>query len=273
MKTARKADKAWQMFGVPMFSGGISEVLKKVEERMNQSEKRFWIATVNPEFIVATWSDSDFWRILIDQTDLNVADGVGMVWAKRVQSGQSLFDRVDLAWKTGVQILGGGLRDELAPGSDLIERFCELAANKGKTVFFLGGFNGAGQMTADHFSKKYKGLKVAGIYEGKSRGEDEKVIEVLKGKRVDFLFVAYGMKTQEEWVKRNIDKINVGVVMGVGRSFDYYSGQLQRAPKVWRKTGFEWLYSLIKEPKRWRRQLALPRFLWRVMTSKAEKVM
>ena len=253
------------MFGIPMFDDGINEVVKKVETEVFKSTKRFWIATVNPEFVVQSWSDKKFLEILKKETDLNVADGVGMVWAKKVLVGKNFWDRLILGWKTGAEITQGKMRESLAPGSDLIDRFCQLAADKKKTVFFLGGFNGAAQKTADYFSKKYKGLKVVGVYEGRSKGEDEKTKEVLKGNRVDFLFVAYGMKTQEEWIKRNVDQINVGVIMGVGRSFDYYSGQLKRAPILWRKTGFEWLYSLIKEPKRWRRQLALPRFLWRVL--------
>lgn len=256
----------WQIFGIPMFEGGINEVVKKTEDFLAKSKKRFWIATVNPEFVVSTWSDKKFLKILTDETDLNVVDGIGMVWAKRVIKGKNFFDKFGLAWKTGVSVLKGNLKNELSPGSDLIDRFCKLAAEKNYRVFFLGGYNGAGEKTAEYFSKKYKGLKVAGCYEGRSKGEDKKTLEVLKNNnRVDFLFVAYGMKSQEEWVKRNIDQINVGVIMGVGRSFDYYSGQLKRAPILWQKSGFEWFYSLIKEPKRWRRQIALPRFIWRVL--------
>ena len=81
----------------------------------------------------------------------------------------------------------------------------------------------------------------------------------------DILLVAYGMKRQEIWIGENLEEIEVGIVMGVGRSFDYYSGDLKRAPKVWRKIGLEWLYSLIKEPKRWKRQLVLPKFVGRVL--------
>ena len=73
------------------------------------------------------------------------------------------------------------------------------------------------------------------------------------------------MQKQEEWIYRNLEKIDVGVVMGVGRSFDYYSGDLKRAPSWVRKMGMEWLYSLAKEPKRWKRQLVLPKFVWKVL--------
>ena len=95
--------------------------------------------------------------------------------------------------------------------------------------------------------------------------KNEEVIKQINRFKPDMLFVAYGMKKQEEWIEKNIEKLKVGVVMGVGRSFDYYSGDLKRAPKIWCDMGLEWLYSLLKEPKRWRRQLALPKFVWRVM--------
>jgi N-acetylglucosaminyldiphosphoundecaprenol N-acetyl-beta-D-mannosaminyltransferase len=106
---------------------------------------------------------------------------------------------------------------------------------------------------------------VSGSYAGNRVGEDEKTLKVLSLYNIDYLFVAYAMKTQEEWINRNLDKLKVRLVMGVGRSFDYYSGDLRRAPTWVRKMGFEWLYSLFMEPKRWKRQLALPRFIGKVL--------
>ena len=101
---------------------------------------------------------------------------------------------------------------------------------------------------------------------------NEKVLEEIKKAETKVLFVAYGMGNQEQWIKGNLkelDKAGVRLVMGVGRSFDYYSGALKRAPWKWRKMGLEWLYSLIQEPKRWRRQLVLPQFVWIVLTGKS----
>jgi N-acetylglucosaminyldiphosphoundecaprenol N-acetyl-beta-D-mannosaminyltransferase len=77
------------------------------------------------------------------------------------------------------------------------------------------------------------------------------------------------MGKQEKWIAENIkelEKAGVRMAMGVGRTFDYYSGRLLRAPKWARRMGLEWLFSLIVEPKRWRRQLALPKFVWKVLT-------
>jgi len=104
-----------------------------------------------------------------------------------------------------------------------------------------------------------------------SSGEPEvsnsEVLKKINGFKPDILLVAYGMKKQEFWINENLDKLDVGLVMGVGRSFDYYSGELKRASLWVRRMGMEWLYSLIKEPKRLKRQLVLPRFVWKVLNS------
>jgi N-acetylglucosaminyldiphosphoundecaprenol N-acetyl-beta-D-mannosaminyltransferase len=145
-----------------------------------------------------------------------------------------------------------------------MDDICGLAVQKNEKVFFLGGYEERALKTQKFFEKKYKGLKV-GSCPGEGKIKNEEVLKQINEFGPDYLFVAYGMKKQEEWIERNIDLIKVGVVMGVGRSFDYYSGELKQAPEEWRRIGLEWLYSLIQEPKRWKRQLALPEFIWKVL--------
>ncbi|MBU4098660.1 WecB/TagA/CpsF family glycosyltransferase, partial [Patescibacteria group bacterium] len=82
---------------------------------------------------------------------------------------------------------------------------------------------------------------------------------------MDILFVAFGHPKQEEWIYENLEHLPVKVAMGVGGAFDYISGRVERAPFMIRAMGMEWLYRLIKEPWRWRRQLALGRFVWLVV--------
>ena len=94
------------------------------------------------------------------------------------------------------------------------------------------------------------------------------VLKQINNFKPDILLVAYGMKKQEFWINDNLEKLDVGLVMGVGRSFDYYSGDLKRAPEGLRKMGMEWFYSLVKEPKRFKRQLVLPKFIWKVLREK-----
>jgi N-acetylglucosaminyldiphosphoundecaprenol N-acetyl-beta-D-mannosaminyltransferase len=251
-ETSKNADRYWQMWGIPLFGGGEAEVLEIIKGWFNQpssqsfSEPR-WIATVNPEFMMAAEEDADF-RGILNKTNLNVVDGVGLIWAREVTGGKSAFE-------AGVEILHGKHRENLITGADLMDKMCGLAEKEGKTVYFYGGWEDRSERTAKYFLRKYPKLKVAGY-----RAEDFDFKT-----ETDILFVARAMKKQEKWIAANFDKLKVKVVMGVGRSFDYYSGELPRAPKKLRKMGLEWLYSLYREPKRWRRQLALPRFIWKVL--------
>lgn len=260
----------WEMFGTPMFGRDRYSLLKLVEAIPKNG--RAWIATVNPEFVMKAQEDRDFMRILQNRTTFNVADGVGLLWAKEVLEVGSrsilmrIGKRLGKGLRVGVQVLRGKKMEGLISGADLIDGLCKEAAESGKSVFFLGGWGDRGSRSAAFFKKKYPALIVAGSYAGNRSGEDEKTLLVLKEYDIDYLFVAYAMKTQEEWINRNLDKLKVRLVMGVGRSFDYYSGDLRRAPSRVRKMGFEWLFSLIMEPSRWKRQLALPRFIGRVLT-------
>jgi len=255
----------WEMFNICLFSKDMSRVLKIIEGWIDSKAKKKWIATVNPEFVMKSTNDSAF-KAILKKTDLNVVDGIGLIWAKKI-IGKNFGERMWSAFKVGKKILKGEFREELVTGVDLMSELCKLAAKKKYKVFFLGGFGDRAERTMEYFKSKFL------ISDDKlewSSGEPEfkndYVLEKINKFKPDILFVAYGMKRQEEWIDKNRNKADFGVTIGVGRSFDYYSGDLKRAPKVWRKMGMEWLYSLIKEPKRIKRQVVLPKFIWKVLT-------
>ena len=267
----KKYLKMWDMFGVPMFGRDGKSLLKIVGSYTGG--RPIWIATVNPEFVMNALKDREFMKVLQKSTTFNVADGVGLAWAREVLKvkERALISRVVrrlfVGLMVGINVLKGKYKEELISGADLIDSLCDEAERSGRSVFFLGGWGDRGVRTAEYFKNRYPKLLVAGSYAGNRVGEDNKTLKVLQEKQIDYLFVAYAMKTQEEWISRNADKLNVKLVMGVGRTFDYYSGDLKRAPMWVRRMGFEWLFSLIKEPSRWRRQLALPRFVVKVLTT------
>jgi len=247
--------KMWQMWNIPLFGGSKHQVLNIIGEKFALGTKKYWIATVNPEFVMATLKDKKFGQIL-KQTSLNVVDGVGLVWARDVGKGKNWL-------KAGLEIMMGKNKESLVSGADLMVDLCKLASEKGYKVFFLGGFNNRAEKTMKHF----EGLKVEMDFcPGEPEVDNSEVVKKINSFKPDILLVAYGMKKQEFWIADNLKDLDVGLVMGVGRSFDYYSGELKRAPKLVRNMGMEWLYSLLKEPKRIKRQLALPRFVWKVLT-------
>ncbi|MCG2685937.1 WecB/TagA/CpsF family glycosyltransferase, partial [Candidatus Parcubacteria bacterium] len=132
---------------------------------------------------------------------------------------------------------------------------------------------GVADTAAEVLRTKFKGLEILGSLSGSPRVEDDaktvtQISNLIGGRRIDVLFVAYGHPKQEKWLARNLPQLNVGVGIGVGGAFDYISGRSRRAPRLIRSLGLEWFFRLLTQPSRWRRQLALPRFVWLVLGQK-----
>ena len=265
----------WKMFDIPLFSRDINQVINVLDSKLALKIKRYWVATVNPEFVMGSLKDKEFAKILT-KTNLNVMDGIGLIWARELDNRSSIIDRRKTVFnkivtgvKVGIEVLQGKHRDQISSGADLMLNLGEIAAKRNLKIFFLGGFNNRAQKTARFFRKKFcLTQKQVAWSKGEPYITNDEVIKKINSFKPDILLVAYGMKRQEFWIKENLENLNVGLVMGVGRSFDYYSGELKRAPKKWQKMGLEWLYSLIKEPKRIKRQLVLPKFVWKVLVNK-----
>ena len=206
------------------------------------------ITTVNTEFIMAAQKDQEF-REILDRSALNLPDSSGVVWAARR--------------------LGRPLRERVA-GSDIISLIAGRASRDGWRVFLLGAAEGVAQRAADALSARYPGFSCAGAYSGSPRAEEEAaIVERIRAARPDVLLVAYGAPAQDKWIARNLAKLDVPVCMGVGGAFDFIAGVTRRAPVWMQRLGLEWLHRLIRQPWRWRRMSALPRFVWRVWRSTA----
>jgi len=216
-------------------------------DRFVASGRPHQVVTLNPEMLVAAHDDPAF-RADLARSDLNVADGVGLMLAARLL-GQPLRQRVT--------------------GSDGIYHLARHSACKGYRVYFLGAGPGVAEATAQRLATAYPGLDVAGTYAG-SPADDESaaIIARVRAARPDLLLVAYGVPAEEKWIARHRDELGVPVMMGVGGSFDFVAGVTRRAPPWMRRLGLEWLHRLIREPWRWRRQLALPRFLGLVVAQR-----
>ncbi|MDD4106569.1 MAG: WecB/TagA/CpsF family glycosyltransferase [Candidatus Shapirobacteria bacterium] len=263
----------WQIYDINLFSRDKSRVLNVLEKKLASGTKKYWIATVNPEFVMTAQKDEEFKKIL-SKTSLNVVDGIGLIWARELEKR---FKKQDLrfmnktrksllGFMTGVEVLRGKYKDQVASGADLIIDLVKMAQKTDKKIFLLGGWGERAQKMAEFLMTNYQiSNKNIEWSEGEPNVANSQVVKKINKFKPDILLVAYGMKKQEFWIDKNLKVIDVGLVMGVGRSFDYYSGELKRAPFWVRKTGLEWLYSLIKEPKRFKRQLVLPKFILRVL--------
>lgn len=166
---------------------------------------------------------------------------------------------------------------ERVTGFDLSVKMLELANEKGYGVYLLGGKPGVGERAAENLKKKYPGLRIAGVHHGYFKGaqdgitdseEDRKILTKIEAGGTDILFVGMGYPKQERWIYRNRAKIRAKVAIGNGGVTDILAGEAKRAPEVFQRLGLEWLYRLLKDPKRLGRQMNLPLFLLRVFVDR-----
>lgn len=205
------------------------------------------VVTPNPEYVMRADRDPELKRIL-NEAHLSVPDGIGIVWASR--------------------LLGQPLQGRIA-GSDLLPEIARLCATRGNSLFLLGGQLGVAEKTAAKFLEQNHNLMIAGVSSNDPGPDsDPRTIEAINKSGADVLAVAYGWPG-EYWIYRNRDKLTgVRVAIGVGGAFDFISGQVPRAPRLFRRAGLEWLFRLGMEPSRARRMAVLPRFGFKVLWSR-----
>jgi exopolysaccharide biosynthesis WecB/TagA/CpsF family protein len=202
----------------------------------------------NPELVVRAEEDPVVAEALLD-ADLRYADGVGAVWAAGLQGADS---------------------PERVPGVDLAQRVLELAAERRLPVFFLGAAAGVAREAARRQTERLPGLRVAGVADGYFPAADEEaVVRAVRDSGADILLVALGAPRQEIFLHRHRDRLGVGVALGVGGTFDVWAGKVKRAPAWAQRARVEWLYRLVTDPRRLRRQRVLPRFAAEVLLGSA----
>ncbi|MCM3390329.1 WecB/TagA/CpsF family glycosyltransferase [Ureibacillus chungkukjangi] len=225
------------VLGIQVNTENYDNLLKEIFQRIERKEKSLIVA-INPEKIMKAKEDPSLKKLLND-AEIQIPDGVGVIIASKIQKGQ-ITERV-----TGVEMM---------------MRLCEEAAKHQKPIFLYGGKPGVADTAAAKLKELYSGIIVAGTLDGY-----EKDNEIVKAKineaKPDILFVAMGSPKQENWINANRDELHPTIYQGVGGSFDVLAGTVKRAPEAFQKLGLEWFYRLMKEPKRFKRQLALPLFL------------
>lgn len=227
-----RADPIVPLAGVRITNLTMAQALGRIE-RMIRLREPSYVVTPNVDHVVRYQRRDDF-TTAYDNAALVLADGMPLLWA-----GKFL--------KTPIK--------QKVSGSDLFPLFCEIAAEKGYKLFFLGGKPGAAQRSAEILTARNPGLKVVGVYCPPMGFEQDPVehhrtIEMIKASGADLLFVGLGTPKQEVWISKNYRELNVPVSIGIGASFDFIAGLQKRAPVVMQKLGFEWLWRLVLDPKR-----------------------
>lgn len=222
-----------EILGVNISNINIAETLEQINEMLSGTTGNL-IATVNPEFVLAAQKNIEF-KIVLNSAAIAIADGTGIIWAGK------LLKKTKLTRVTGVDLC-----------LELLKGKCPEAK-----IFLLGGASGV----ADAVKAKYPDAWIVGAESGGELIEanweledNQAVVDRINKSGANLLLVAFGQVRQEMWIAKNLDKLpNIRVAIGIGGSFDFLSGKIKRAPKLLRALGLEWLYRLIKEPKRWRR--------------------
>ena len=231
------------ILGVPVHPITYDDLLAAISAFIAEGRPR-QICTANPEFVMTARRDPTFWQVL-QQADLVAPDGVGLLWAARRQ---------------------GALIPERVTGSDGIYFIARAAAQQGWRLFLLGAQPGVAAAAATRLQALYPGLQGVGTYAGSPRPADFPAIaRLIHETQPDILLVAYGAPAQDIWIAQHKETLAVPVSMGVGGAFDHVVGVRRRAPRWLIRLNLEWLWRLITQPWRWRRQLALPRFVWAVL--------
>lgn len=189
-----------------------------------------------------------------------------VVWAYRSPQLQQIYNDADLTLCDGVPLLwaarftGARLKGRVT-GLDLLPAFSELAARNGFRMFLLGAKPGVGDYLAAELRQRYPGIQICGTYAPPmmatfTREENEKMIRLVNDAAPDVVWVSFTAPKQDFWIYEHFNRLEAKIIIGVGGSFEVTAGLIDRAPIWMRKAGTEWLYRLIKEPKRlWRRYL------------------
>lgn len=223
------------LLGVGLTDATEQEVLEFIVTGLRKPSEKYYIVTPNPELLVLADQDGRY-RGILNRAKLALPDGIGVMIA--------------------AYLLGRPLKERIH-GVDLLENLCKEVSNWPITVGFLGAGPHVAEQTAECLQKRYPKLSVGLVAQEWSEG--------LKNKKIDILFVAFGSPKQEIWIANNLENLPARVIIGVGGAFDFISGKVIRAPQFIRNLGLEWLFRLIIQPWRIKRQLSLIKFIFLVV--------
>ena len=207
-----------------------------------QGEHAARVVTPNAEIAYEALHDENM-RTLLNSAELMLPDGAGVVLASK--------------------ILKTPLKQKVA-GVDFADGLLGVLETTGQSLYLLGSKPGIGELAAQKMMQKHPRLKIAGIADGYFQDEAP-VIDKINASGADVLFVCLGAPKQEQFMARHQKALHVKLMAGLGGTLDSFAGTVKRAPKWMIRLNLEWLYRLIKEPKRFKRMLRLPKYLWAVV--------
>lgn len=227
-----------EIMGVRFDNVTMAEALSFASDCIESNDTAYCV-TPNAEIVYQAMHDDEFCELLNDAA-LVLPDGAGVI--------------------LGAKILKTPLKEKVA-GIDFAANLLGVLEQKGKTLYLLGSKPGIAELAAEKMHEKHPALQIVGTADGYFQDEAP-VIEKINAAKPDVLFVCLGAPKQERFMKAHQNELNVRFMIGLGGSLDGFAGTVKRAPKWMIRLQLEWLYRLIKEPKRFKRMLCLPKFVW-----------
>ncbi|MEG0283084.1 MAG: WecB/TagA/CpsF family glycosyltransferase [Clostridia bacterium] len=207
-----------------------SSFYKLVRNNLKKEVKTF-VVTANPETLMMAEGNLEFKKVLLDKETIIIPDGIGVV--------------------KGARMLGFNVKERI-PGVELSEELLKYANELNKSIFLFGSKKEVIEKMKELIETKYPNIKIAGLEDGYVENKDEVFKRIIEAKP-DIILVALGIPNQEMLIYKYLKDFDKGIFVGVGGTFDVLSGVKKRAPKIFISLHLEWLYRLIKEPKRIKR--------------------
>ena len=210
----------------------MEQVIGQIE-RFIETGKKSYVVAVNVDVIMKIEKDSHL-KEITDKADLTLVDGKPLVWISK--------------W------IKSPVREKIS-GSDMIPVLCERAAEKGYSIFIIGGKEGIAEQAKKNLERKFPQIKIVGTYAPplgfeNDKKELDKINELITEKTPDILIACLGCPKQEKWIYENYQKYGAKVSVCAGATVDFLAGNVKRAPGWMSEHGLEWLYRFFQEPKR-----------------------
>lgn len=234
------------VLGFKVCNADYDQMTKEIFSDFSNEISNF-IVNVNPEIIIKNYKNTELIQVL-NSEKYQIPDGIGIVYASKINKG-NIKQRI-----TGI---------------DLMNEICIKSTKYNSKIFLYGSKPGIASKAKEELEKKIDGINIVGTCNGYEK--EEVVLEKINKSGANMLFVGLGSPKQEQFIIKNRNKLeSIKIFMPVGGSFDVISNSIKRAPEWVIKFNIEWLYRLIKQPKRIFRQLRLLKFMFLVFIHKKD---
>jgi len=239
-------NKRITILSVPVDTYSSDEFMKRIARTLNDSKLKT-IFAVNAEKVMHARKDTELFQALVE-ADFLLPDGIGAVIGVRLKYSEKI---------------------QRTTGFGMMGKILDMAAEGGQRVFFFGAKPEINRRASKKAKELHPSLNLVGIQHGHIREEEyDDLVNSINASHADILFVGLGSPKQEKWIYRYRKSLKVKICMGVGGSFDVLAGKMVIAPRWIQGAGLEWLYRMLREPRRLKRQMVLPRFVMDIVRDK-----